>query len=199
MDVLGTYLKMAAWAMLLVRARFSSLNELGGMLTTTAPAARASETFGSLKKCRSMPPILSSSPSSTLTTWMSCDTVLPAYLWLKSTVTRPELMNLMTPFLSSISTVSPTTERSASSPSLRVGSVLTFFLSTGPNDFSGGTSTVKRSPAAASASLSPVPAGGGNDLSPTETSRGRSRPASSFASPRRVVSNTSPVSFIDDV
>ena len=194
----GTCLKRAFWARFLVLARFSSRITLCGMRTRTVSPTRLNATFGSLKKCRRMPPILSSSVSSMLTTWTSCVTVLPAYLWLKSTVTRPELMNLITPFLSSISTVSPTTQRSASSPSLRVGSALTFFLFTGPNACSGGASMVKRSPAAASASRSAMPGGGGNDGSPIETSRSWRGAASFPEPPPRVVSNTSPVSFMDD-
>ena len=120
-------------------------------------------------------------------------------------VTRPGFLNLMTPGLSSMVTVSPTMLRSASSPSLRRGIVLTFFLSDLPNPFSGGTSTASSSPGEASARRSSVPAGARNDLSPIETSCGSYRAsaaglAASFeASALRVVLNTSPSPFIDAV
>ena len=120
-------------------------------------------------------------------------------------VTLPGPLNLMTPFLSSTVTESPTMVRSASSPSLRRGIVLTFFLSDLPNPFSGGTSTANSSPGEAAARRSSMPAGGGKDLSPTEASCGPYRasaaalPASLPASALRVVLNTSPSPFIDAV
>ena len=174
------------------------------MVTITDSPARLNFAL-SPTKWVSIAAILSSSDSRTLTTCMSWTTVLSAYLTLKSIVILPGVLNLTTPFFSSISTVSPTTVRSASSPSLRSGIVLTFFLSDLPNAFSGGTSTANSSPADASARRSAVPGGGERALSPSETRTGlyfasaAGLSTSLPASARRVVLYTSPSPFIDEV
>ena len=185
-------------------ARPSLRTSDGGMITSIDPPARLNFALLSTK-CSIMADILSSSESRTATTRTSWTTVLSAYLSLKSMVTLPGVLNLTMPLRSSTTTVSPTTVRSASSPSLRSGIVLSFFLSDLPNAFSGGTSTANSSPADASARRSATPGGTGMALSPIETRTGlysaspSGLAASLSASLPRVVLYTSPSPFIDEV
>ena len=200
----STCLNTAAWKRFLAAARPSLRTSDRGMITSIDAPARLNFALLSTK-CSSMADIRSSSESRTATTRTSWTTVLSAYLSLKSMVTLPGVLNLTTPLRSSISTVSPTTVRSASSPSLRSGIVLSFFLSDLPNAFSGGTSTANSSPEDASARRSATPGGTGMAWSPMQTSTGlystspSGLAASLSASLPRVVLYTSPSPFIDEV
>ena len=72
------------------------------------PASVANSGSSMLSLASSMPRITSSCLSSSALTVASYTSVLPACTWLKSICTLPELMNLITPALSSMTTWSPT-------------------------------------------------------------------------------------------
>ena len=116
--------------------------------------------------------ILSSSDSRCFTTVKSYVIDLPAYLWLKSTLTLPDPMDIITHFLLSTSVSSPTPRLSASLPSFRAVITLTWLRCRSPYASAGGTTTVCCTPTSASTRTRLRPDRTGYDVSFTDTNCG---------------------------